>query len=161
MHDLPERQLYASWCDVKRDQGMRRFFIVATFAASGCWLARRYRKRWLIEAFFHSVKHAFGLKEARLRTHDGMKLWSFFACLAYSLASLERASRAGAKVTLGGLAQELLRELLPEYCLATLMSACQNLSWERRRYQLRLEALWMQDMREKNPAARLLVKGWG
>lgn len=143
LHDLPELQLYASWCDVKRDEGTRRFFIVATFASSGRWLARRYRQRWMIESFFHSVKYDFGLKEARLRTAQGMKLWIFFSCLAYSLASSERGRRQAAGVTkqatLGELAKQLLQELLPEYCLLVLMSACETLSFGGRRYRLRLE----------------------
>ena len=96
LHDLPDQPLYVSWCDVKRDEGKKRFYVVSTFAAGGAYLARRYRKRWLIEAFFDSIKHespcplGIGLKEARLRTHVGIRLWIFFACLAYSLASLAR-----------------------------------------------------------------------
>ncbi len=58
--------------------------------AGGAYLARRYRRRWLIESFFKSVKHDFGLKEARLRTQTGIRLWIFLACLAYSFASLAR-----------------------------------------------------------------------
>ena len=59
LHDLGVA-LWLSWCDVKRDQGKQRFFVAATFAAGGAYLARRYRKRWLIESFFKSVKHDFG-----------------------------------------------------------------------------------------------------
>ena len=97
LHDLPDQPLYVSWCDVKRervaprsDGGKKRFYVVSTFAAGGAYLARRYRKRWLIESFFDSIKHDFGLKEARLRTYTGIRLWIFFACLAYSFASLAR-----------------------------------------------------------------------
>ena len=90
LHDLADQPLYVSWCDVKRAKGKKRFFVVSTFAAGGAYLARRYRQRWLIESFCDSVKHDFGLKEARLRTHTGIRLWIFFACLAYSFASLAR-----------------------------------------------------------------------
>ena len=90
LRDLPDQPLWASWCDVKRDGEKKRFYLVSTFAAGGAYLARRYRKRWLIESFFKSVKHDFGLKEARLRTQTGIRSWIFFACLAYSFASLER-----------------------------------------------------------------------
>jgi hypothetical protein len=89
-HDLSELPLWLSWCDVKRDGGKKRFYIVATFKAAGAYLARRYRRRWLIESFFKSIKHDFGLKEARLRTETGIRLWVFLACLAYSAASLAR-----------------------------------------------------------------------
>ena len=90
LHDLPEQPIYLSWCDVNRDKGKKRFYVVSTFAAGGAYLARRYRKRWLIESFFDSIKHDFGLREARLRTHTGIRLWIFCACLAYSFASLAR-----------------------------------------------------------------------
>lgn len=90
LHDLPQQPLHLSWCDVKRNEGKKRFYVVATFKAGGAYLARRYRKRWLIESFFKSVKHDFGLKEARVRTKGGIQLWIFLACLAFSLASLER-----------------------------------------------------------------------
>jgi len=89
LQDLP-LDIYISWCEVKRDEGKKRFFLLSTFQASGAYLARRYRKRWLIESFFKSLKYDFGLKEARLRSKGGIRLWIFFACLAYSLASLER-----------------------------------------------------------------------
>jgi len=90
LHDLPDIPVWISWCDVKRDNGKKRFFLLSTFAAGGAYLARRYRRRWMIESFFKSVKHDFGLKEARLRTKTGIRLWIFLACLAFSLASLER-----------------------------------------------------------------------
>lgn len=90
LHDLPQHPLWLSWCDVKRDEGRKRFYVAATFAAGGAYLARRYRRRWLIESFFKSIKHDFGLKEARLRTKTGIRLWLFLACLAYSFASLAR-----------------------------------------------------------------------
>lgn len=90
LHDLRGRPLWLSWCDVKREPGKKRFYVVSTFAAGGAYLARRYRQRWLIESFFKSIKHDFGLKEARLRTQTGIRLWIFLACLAYSFASLAR-----------------------------------------------------------------------
>lgn len=89
-HDLPNLPLWLSWCDVRREEGKKRFYVAATFAAAGAYLARRYRQRWLIESFFNSIKHDFGLKEARLRTKTGIRLWIFLACLAYSFASLAR-----------------------------------------------------------------------
>ncbi len=90
LHDLPEHPLWLSWCDVRREEGEKRFYVAATFPAGGAYLARRYRQRWLIESFFKSIKHDFGLKEARLRTQTGIRLWIFLACLAYSFASLAR-----------------------------------------------------------------------
>jgi IS4 transposase len=91
LKDLPQLESYITWADVKRDNTMKRFYLLSTFKAGGAYLARRYRKRWLIESFFKSIKYDFGLKEARLRTKGGIRLWIFFACLAYSLAKLEQA----------------------------------------------------------------------
>ncbi len=90
LHDLRDQPLWLSWCDVKCEGGRKRFYVASTFSAGGAYLARRYRQRWLIESFFKSIKHDFGLKEARLRTQVGIRLWIFLACLAYSFASLAR-----------------------------------------------------------------------
>ena len=126
LHDLAEQPLWASWCDVKRDKGKKRFYVVSTFAAGGAYLARRYRKRWLIESFFDSVKHDFGLKEARLRTHTGIRLWIFFACLAYSFASLTR-FLSKQPITLLEAARRMLDTLL-DVRLVHLMQDCERFS---------------------------------
>ena len=133
LHDLPEQPLYISWCDVKRervaprsDGGKKRFYVASTFAAGGAYLARRYRKRWLIEAFFDSIKHDFGLKEARLRTQTGIRLWIFFACLAYSFASLARFLNKQ-PITLLEAAQRILDTLL-DIRLVHLMLDCEHFS---------------------------------
>ncbi|MDQ3398980.1 MAG: hypothetical protein M3511_14670 [Deinococcota bacterium] len=110
--------------------GLRRFYIVATFTASGAWLSRRYRSRWLTESFLR-VKHEFGLKEARLRTQEGMRLWFFFSCFAYSLAALERTlgeDSSAPRLTMGEAAQRVSDELLHDYRLLTLMTDCEKLS---------------------------------
>ena len=114
LHDLPEHPLWLSWCDVRREEGKRRF--ASTFAAGGAYLARRYRRRWLIESFFKSVKHdsscrlGIGLKKARLRTHTGIRLWIFLVCLAYSFASLAR-YRNKQPITLLEAAQNVLASM--------------------------------------------------
>lgn len=48
LHDLPGSTLWASYCRVKREEGVKRFFVVATFKETGAYLARWYRSRWLI-----------------------------------------------------------------------------------------------------------------
>jgi hypothetical protein len=143
LHDVPELLLYASWCDVKREEEKKRFYIVSTFEASGRWLSRRFRCRWLIESFFHRVKHDFGLKEARLRTKDGIRLWVFFSFLTYSLASLERFLTNlpdQAVPTFGEAARQACRCLLPEQLLHALMAECEELS-SSLQYRLRLVAV--------------------
>jgi hypothetical protein len=126
LHDLPDVPLWLSWCDVKRDEGKKRFYVAATFASSGAYLARRYRRRWLIEAFFNSVKHDFGLKEARLRTKTGIRLWIFLACLAYSFASLAR-HLSQQSVTLLEAAARILDSLV-DIRLLHLMTDCEHFS---------------------------------
>lgn len=126
LHDLSEVPLWLSWCDVSRKEGKTRFYVAATFAAGGAYLAQRYRRRWLIEAFFDSIKHDFGLKEARLRTKTGIRMWIFLACLAYSLARLTRAL-SQQSITLLDPAQRVLDTLL-EISLVHLMIDCERFS---------------------------------
>jgi hypothetical protein len=125
LHDLAI-PLWLSWCDVKREGSKRRFFVASTFAAGGAYLARRYRRRWMIESFFKSVKHDFGLKEARLRTKTGIRLWIFLACLAFSLASFKRYL---SQQTLNLLqAATTILDTLTDVRLIALMSDCERLS---------------------------------
>ena len=131
LHDLSKQPLYLSWCDVKRDGGKKRFYVAATFKVGGAYLARCYRRRWLIESFFKSVKHDFGLKEARLRTQGGIQFWIFLACLAFSLASLQRtlSRRAPNSRALNLLqAAKCVLDTLLDVRLVQLMSECQRLS---------------------------------
>lgn len=88
-HDL-DVPVWISWCDVKRDNVKKRFFIFATFQAGGRYLAQRYRRRWFIESFFKSIKHDFGLKETRLRSPRALRLWITLSCVAYCLAVCAR-----------------------------------------------------------------------
>lgn len=126
LHDLNNVPLWLSWCDVKREAGKTRFYVAATFSASGAYLAQRYRRRWLIEAFFDSIKHDFGLKEARLRTKTGIRMWIFLACLAYSFARLARAL-SQQRITLLEAAQDVLDTLL-DVRLLYLMIDCERFS---------------------------------
>jgi len=126
LHDLPRQPLRLSWCDVKREEGKKRFYVAATFPAGGAYLARRYCRRWLIESFFKSVKHDFGLKEARLRTRTGIRLWIFLACLAYSFASLTR-YRNKQPIILLEAVQNVL-ESMTDVQLVRLMIDCERFS---------------------------------
>lgn len=131
LHDLPELPLYLSWCDVKREEAKKRFYVAATFKAGGSYLARRYRRRWLIESFFQSIKHDFGLKEARLRTKTGIRMWLFLACLAFSFASLAR-YLSQQIITLLEAAEHIL-DTLVDIRLLHLMADCERLSQTSRR----------------------------
>ncbi len=129
LHDLPDPPLWLSWCDVKREGDKKRFYVASTFPAGGAYLARRYRRRWLIESFFKSIKHDFGLKEARLRTEIGIRLWIFLACLAYSFASLAR-HLSQQTITLLQAAQNVLERMV-DVQLVQLMIACEPFSTHR------------------------------
>jgi hypothetical protein len=126
LHDLNNVPLWLSWCDVKREEGRKRFYVASTFSAGGAYLARRYRQRWLIESFFKSIKHDFGLKEARLRTQTGIRLWIFLACLAYSFASLARYQNTR-PITLLEAAQNVLASMT-DVQLVHLMIDCERFS---------------------------------
>lgn len=126
LHDLSELPLWLSWCDVKREDSKTRFYVAATFAAGGAYLARRYRRRWLIESFFQSIKHDFGLKEARQRTKTGIRMWIFLACLAYSFARLA-SSLSPQCFTLLEAAQKVL-DTLHDVRLLHLMLDCEHFS---------------------------------
>lgn len=136
LHDL-DIPLWLSWCDVKREGGNKRFYLASTFQAGGAYLARRYRKRWLIESF-KSVKHDFGLKEARLRTKTGMRSWIFLACLAFSLASFKR-NFSHKSISLLQAALHIL-DSLPDVQLIALMVDCERLSLTCKR---RLKLVWV------------------
>lgn len=90
LHKLPDVPLWLSWCDVPRNGEKKRFYVVSTFACTGTYIAKRYKKRWMIESFFKIAKHDFALKEARLRTKRGIRWWIFLSCLALTLASFQR-----------------------------------------------------------------------
>ena len=134
LHDLPKLPLFASWCTVNRGDTKKRFHVVATFAAVGQYLCVRYRRRFMIEAFFKSAKYDFGLKEARLRTKAGIGLWIFCSFLVFSLASLERFSeqshheREGTLLTMQRAARQVLETLLAHHLLVSILAECEGLS---------------------------------
>jgi len=78
----------------------------------------------VVESYFKSAQHNFGLNETRLRTANGMNRWIFVSFLAYSLSSLERALEGKQNhiqnpqrftLTLARAAQTVLETLLLEW----------------------------------------------
>ena len=86
--------LYVSWVDLPRNDEMKRFYVLDTQPGTARTLTRRHKRRWLIESFFKSAKHDFGLKETRLRTETGIDNWIFLVWLSIALA-LYQQFRAG------------------------------------------------------------------
>ena len=86
LDSAPGRPLYVSWVDLPRDGKTKRFFVLDTVPGTARTLTRRHKRGWLIESFFKSAKHDFGLKETRLRTETGIKNWLFLVMLSASLA---------------------------------------------------------------------------
>ena len=132
LHDMREIELTVSSARIRRDGEYKMYYTVSTFKASGKWLRKRYRMRWLIETFFQSVKHDFGLKETRLRTEIGIKMWIYYTFLAYSLAMLERAKEGlktdiRYKLTMEKAARQIAEILIGEWILATKEKECERL----------------------------------
>jgi len=93
LQTMPGKALFVTYVDLPRNNTIKRFFVLCTQKGCARTLRRRYSKRWLIEAFFKSIKYDFGLKEARLRTEIGIQRWILLSFLAFSLASVTRAFR--------------------------------------------------------------------
>ena len=91
---LPGLPLYVSWVELPRIGKMKRFYVLDTQPGTARTLTRRHKRRWLIESFFKSAKHDFGLKETRLRSEAGIKDWIFFVWLSISM-SLYQQFQAG------------------------------------------------------------------
>lgn len=132
LHDLPGMSLWLSWCRVRQEDDVKCFFVVSTFKATGAYLAKRYRLRWFIESFFQRAKHDFGLKEARIRTQQGMRLWIFLSCLAFSIASSQRSFNSprlgAAALSLGEAARIAVTQFLKDTLLHSLMSDADSLA---------------------------------
>ena len=132
LHDMKEIELTVGRAKLKRDGKYKTYYTVSTFKASGRWLRKRYRKRWLIETFFQSIKYDFGLNETRLRTEIGIKMWIYYTFMAYSLAMLERAKEGlrtdiRYKLTMEKAARQVAELIIGEWILAAMENECERL----------------------------------
>lgn len=72
---------------LKRAEGKRELrFVVSTHPYSGVYLVRLGRKRWVIEGFFKTAKHRFGLHRFGQSTTLGVYRWLILSLIAYLLA---------------------------------------------------------------------------
>ncbi|NJK30712.1 MAG: transposase [Acaryochloris sp. SU_5_25] len=79
--------LSVSWFCLKRAEGKRELrFVVSTYPYSVTYLVRLGRKRWVIEGFFETAKHQFGLHCFGQRTKLGVYRWLILSLIAYMLA---------------------------------------------------------------------------
>ena len=79
--------LTVSWFWLKRAEGKRELrFVVSTHPYSGAYLVRLGRKRWVIEGFFKTIKHRFGLHCFGQSTKLGVYRWLILSLIAYLLA---------------------------------------------------------------------------
>jgi len=79
--------LTVSWFWLKRTDNKRELrFVVSTHPYSGAYLVRLGRKRWMIEGFFKTVKHQFGLHCFGQSTKLGVYRWLLLSLIAYLLA---------------------------------------------------------------------------
>ena len=132
LHDMREIELTVGSARIRREGRHQTYYTVSTFKASGRWLRRRYRMRWLIESFFQSVKYDFGLNETRLRTEIGIKMWIYYTFLSYSLAMLERAkeglrTEVRYKLTMERAARQVAELIIGEWLLAVMEKKCERL----------------------------------
>ena len=79
--------LTLSWFWLKRaDDKPELRFVVSTHPYSGVYLVRLGRKRWVIEGFFKTAKHQFGLHCFGHSTRIGVYRWLVLSLIAYLLA---------------------------------------------------------------------------
>lgn len=130
-----QQALDRSWVDLPRDGKTKRFFVLDTLPGTARTLTRRHKRRWLIESFFKSAKHDFGLKETRLRTETGIKNWLLLVMLSASLALwrqclAEQTTWASPRwnLTLQDAAREMRDVLLPQQVASRLYAALARLS---------------------------------
>ena len=131
---LPGVPLYVSWVDLPRNDKMKRFYVLDTQPGTARTLTRRHKRRWLIESFFKSAKHDFGLKETRLRTETGIDNWIFLVWLSIALALYQqfRAGMTGGQrpawcLTLREAGEEVRLVLMPHVVRRTLLAALHRL----------------------------------
>lgn len=120
LEGLPGLPLYTSWVELPRDGKKKRFYVLDTQPGTARTLTRRHKRRWLIESFFKSAKHDFGLKETRLRTETGIKNWIFLVWLSISLAlyrqfheGMTAGKRPAWKLTLEEAGHDVMLHLMP------------------------------------------------
>ena len=79
--------LTISWFWLKRADNKRELrFVASTHPYSGVYLVRLGRKRWVIEGFFKTAKHQFGLHCFGQKTKIGVYRWLVLSFIAYLLA---------------------------------------------------------------------------
>lgn len=83
---LPGVTLYTSWIELPRQGGKKQFYVLDTQPGTARTLTARHKRRWVIESFFKSAKHDFGLNETRLQPRTGIANWLFLPRLELELA---------------------------------------------------------------------------
>lgn len=79
--------LTITWFWLKRADNKRELrFVASTHPYSGVYLVRLGRKRWVIEGFFKTAKHQFGLHCFGQNTKIGVYRWLILSLIAYLLA---------------------------------------------------------------------------
>lgn len=133
LDSLPGSTFYVAWVSLPRDGKRKRFYTLSTTHASATTLTRRHKRRWLIESFFKSAKHDFGLQETRLRSKQGVLNWLLLVWLSSSLALFAQALHGKTntkspawRLTLAQAAESLRDYLMPHwYSLRVLITSSQ------------------------------------
>ncbi|MEM7735417.1 MAG: transposase [Deinococcota bacterium] len=122
LDSLPGTTFYVAWVTLPRDGKRRRFYTLSTTRATAITLTSRHKRRWLIESFFKSAKHDFGLQETRLRTKQAILNWLLLVWLSTSLALFTQALHDKTKtkspawrLTLAQAAESIRDYLMPHW----------------------------------------------
>lgn len=134
LDSAPGFPLWVSWVDLARDGKKKRFYVLDTQPGCARTLVKRHKRRWMIESFFKSAKHDFGLKETRLRSETGIHNWLFLVMLSTSLAlwaqclaHMTTGQRPRWNLTLHHAARDIRDFLLPQQVRLRLRAALASL----------------------------------
>lgn len=132
--DLPDQgqQVYlwgvdfpvtVSWYWLVKDDGTReKRFVVSTKPLSGVYITLLGKRRWLIEGFFKTAKHRFGLHRFGQSTLKGVYRWLVLSLIAYFLAHLACLWSGMTTLPDWAVASRLAREtLLPSIVVLSLL----------------------------------------
>lgn len=112
-----------SWYWLVKDDGTReKRFVVSTQPLSGVYITLLGKRRWLIEGFFKTAKHRFGLHRFGQSTLKGVYRWLVLSLIVYFLAHLACLWSGMTTLPDWAVASRLAREtLLPSVVVLSLL----------------------------------------
>lgn len=146
LDSLPGSTFYVAWLTLPRDGKRKRFYTLSNTRATAKTLTHRHKRRWLIESFFKSAKHDFGLQQTRLRSKQGIANWLLLVWLSSSLALFSQALHGKTKhkspawrLTLAQAAEYTRDYLIPRWFHLRVLIALSKCPLAARRFALVIE----------------------